>query len=109
MWKATRSWLVYAFSTPPNRSAVSLTSVYVGYFSPPLNTRCSRKCAIPFSSGRSVRAPASNATSAVSARVPGTSTRWTGSPLVGTVVVAMRAIALPYSTSAAHRGCDLVG
>ena len=30
MWKATRSWLVYAFSTPPSRSAVSLTSLYVG-------------------------------------------------------------------------------
>src|SRR5918997_225284 len=33
--------------------------------------RCSRKWAIPFSSGRSVRAPASNATSTVSAPVPG--------------------------------------
>ena len=27
MWKATRSWLVYALSTPPSRSAVSLTSL----------------------------------------------------------------------------------
>ena len=30
---------------------------------------------MPFSSGRSVRAPASNATSTVTARVPGRSTR----------------------------------
>ena len=36
---------------------------------------------MPFSSGRSVRAPASNATSTVTARVPGRSTRYSGSPL----------------------------
>src|SRR5215218_10041805 len=35
---------------------------------------------MPFSSGRSVRAPASNATRTVRARVPGISTRWMGSP-----------------------------
>ena len=46
-----------------------------------MNTRCSRKWAIPFSSGRSVRAPASKATSTVTARVPGRSTRYSGSPL----------------------------
>ena len=36
---------------------------------------------MPFSSGRSVRAPASKATRTVRARVPGISTRWIGSPL----------------------------
>ena len=35
---------------------------------------------MPFSSGRSVRAPASNATSTVVARVPSISIRWTGRP-----------------------------
>ena len=35
---------------------------------------------MPFSSGRSVRAPASNATRTVVARVPSISMRWTGSP-----------------------------
>ena len=80
MWKATRSWLVYALSTAPIHSAASLTSRYVGYFSPPLNTRCSRKWAIPFSSGRSVRAPASKATRIVTARVPSTAIRYSGIP-----------------------------
>ena len=36
---------------------------------------------MPFSSGRSVRAPASNATRTVAARVPSSSTRWMGRPL----------------------------
>src|SRR5215212_8457441 len=36
---------------------------------------------MPFSSGRSVRAPASNATRTVTALVPGRSTRYSGSPL----------------------------
>src|SRR3954452_18099747 len=36
---------------------------------------------MPFSSGSSVRAPASKATSSVVARVPTSSTRWTGRPL----------------------------
>src|SRR5436190_2336266 len=36
---------------------------------------------MPFSSGRSVRAPASKATSRVTARVPSSPTRWTGRPL----------------------------
>ena len=40
---------------------------------------------MPFSSGRSLRAPASNATSAVSARVPGSAMRWIGRPLAGDV------------------------
>ncbi len=35
---------------------------------------------MPFSSGRSVRAPASKATSAVTARVPSSCTRWIGRP-----------------------------
>ncbi len=47
---------------------------------------------MPFSSGRSVRAPASNATRTVSARVPGIAMLWTGRPLVGTVVVLMVAM-----------------
>jgi len=37
--------------------------------------------AIPFSSGRSVRAPASKATRMVVARVPSSATRWIGRPL----------------------------
>src|SRR4051812_29553366 len=36
---------------------------------------------MPFSSGRSVRAPASNATRMVVARVPSSATRWIGRPL----------------------------
>jgi hypothetical protein len=36
---------------------------------------------MPFSSSRSVRAPASKATRTVTARVPGKSTRYSGSPL----------------------------
>ena len=48
---------------------------------------------MPFSSRRSVRAPASNATSTVVARVPGSSMRWIGSP-EGIVDVSMRAIPL---------------
>ena len=35
---------------------------------------------MPFSSGRSVRAPASKATSTVVARVPSSSTWWMGRP-----------------------------
>src|SRR4051794_12634304 len=57
------------------RSAVSLTARWSEYFSPPLNTRCSRKWAMPFSSGRSVRAPASKASRRVAAWVPGSGTR----------------------------------
>src|SRR3954463_2557768 len=60
------------------RSAVSLTAWWLANFSPPLNTRCSRKWAIPFSSGLSVRAPASNASKRVVARVPGMGTRCSG-------------------------------
>src|SRR3954451_10814193 len=60
------------------RSAVSLTAWWLANFSPPLNTRCSRKWAIPFSSGLSVRAPASNASNRVVARVPGMGTRCSG-------------------------------
>src|SRR3954467_7187323 len=60
------------------RSAVSLTAWWLANFSPPLNTRCSRKWAIPFSSGRSVRAPASKASNRVVARVPGMGTRCSG-------------------------------
>ena len=53
---------------------------------------------MPFSCGRSVRAPASNATSTVSARVPGSATRCTGSPFAGTVVVVTWPSGLsPYS------------
>ena len=50
---------------------------------------------MPFSSGRSLRAPASNATSTVSARVPASAMRWMGSSLAETVVVWMLAIAPP--------------
>ncbi len=50
---------------------------------------------MPFSSGRSLRAPASKATSTVSARVPGSSMRCSGSPFWGTVLVLRRAIRLP--------------
>src|SRR3954447_12582389 len=39
---------------------------------------------MPFSSGRSVRAPASKATRIVVARVPSSATRWIGSPLGAT-------------------------
>ena len=39
---------------------------------------------MPFSSGRSVRAPASKATSSVVARVPSSATRWTGRPFGAT-------------------------
>jgi hypothetical protein len=39
---------------------------------------------MPFSSGRSVRAPASKATRIVVARVPSSATRWIGRPLVAT-------------------------
>src|SRR5918911_559349 len=39
---------------------------------------------MPFSSGRSVRAPASNATRIVVARVPSSATRWIGRPLGAT-------------------------
>ena len=49
---------------------------------------------MPFSCGRSLRAPASKATSTVSARVPGSAMRWIGRPLPATVVVWMLAIAL---------------
>ncbi len=45
---------------------------------------------MPFSSGRSLRAPASKATSTVSARVPGSAIRWIGSPLEAVVVVSIR-------------------
>src|SRR5262245_46943152 len=48
---------------------------------------------MPFSSGRSVRAPASKATSTVVARVPGISIRWIGSP-EGSVEDSMRAMYL---------------
>src|SRR3954447_20030014 len=47
---------------------------------------------MPFSSGRSVRAPASKATSRVTARVPSSATRWTGRPL-SRVSVAISGIA----------------
>ncbi len=47
---------------------------------------------MPFSCVRSVRAPASNATSAVSARVPGSPMLYTGSPFAATVVVEISAI-----------------
>ena len=47
---------------------------------------------MPFSSGRSVRAPASKATSTVRARVPGIAMLWTGSPFAGTVMVSIVAI-----------------
>jgi hypothetical protein len=40
---------------------------------------------MPFSSARSVRAPASNATSAVAARVPGMLRRTSGSPVSNVV------------------------
>src|SRR5207245_8644448 len=58
----------------------------------PLNTRCSRKWAMPFSLGRSLRAPASNATRIVSARVPGIEMRWTGRSLPATTVLVMMAM-----------------
>src|SRR5665213_1747370 len=45
------------------------------------------KWAIPCSAGRSERAPASKATSAVNARVPGTDTRWIAMPLAAVIVV----------------------
>src|SRR3954466_14986653 len=48
---------------------------------------------MPFSSGRSVRAPASKATSSVVARVPSSSRRWTGRPLPA-VEEVMRGMAL---------------
>src|SRR6059036_367482 len=70
---------------PPIRSAVSLTARWSENFSPPLNTMCSRKWAIPFSSGRSVRAPASKATSTVTARVPGIRRRTSGRPVASVV------------------------
>src|SRR6184192_1314501 len=82
-------------------SAARLTSRYVGYFSPPLNTRCSRKWAMPFSSGRSVRAPASKATRIVVARVPGRATRCSGRPL-GRVELVM--CGTPVSLRLAVRG-----
>src|SRR3954462_4520217 len=87
--------------TPPIRSAVSLTALWSANFSPPLNTRCSRKWAMPFSSGRSVRAPASKATSRVTARVPSSATRWTGRPL-SRVSVAISGIVANGSDRAVH-------
>ncbi len=42
---------------------------------------------MPFSAARSVRAPASNATRIVVARVPGIAIRWMGSPLAAVLVV----------------------
>ncbi len=42
---------------------------------------------MPFSSARSLRAPASNATSTVRARVPPSATVDTGNPFSGTVLV----------------------
>ncbi len=48
---------------------------------------------MPFSSGRSVRAPASKATSTVVARVPGISIRWMGSP-EGSEELSIRAMLL---------------
>ena len=50
---------------------------------------------MPFSSGRSLRAPASKATRTVSARVPGSATRWICSPLAATVLVGAEAISQP--------------
>ena len=47
---------------------------------------------MPFSSGRSLRAPASKATRIVRARVPGTAMRWMRRPL-GAVVVVISVIA----------------
>ena len=45
---------------------------------------------MPFSSARSVRAPASKATRIVVARVPGSAMRWTGRPLGAVVVRGLR-------------------
>src|SRR5918995_20194 len=55
---------------------------------------------MPFSSGRSVRAPASKATSTVVARVPSISIRWIGRP-EGRVEDSIRAIFLSNQAAAA--------
>ena len=51
---------------------------------------------MPFSSGRSVRAPASKATRTVVARVPGDGARWMGRPLASgsELMTGMATIAL---------------
>ncbi len=50
---------------------------------------------MPFSCGDSLRAPASKATSTVSARVPGSAMRWIGSPFSGTVLVLTFVMSAP--------------
>src|SRR5688500_16049547 len=65
---------------------------------------------MPFSSGRSVRAPASKATSTVTARVPGRATRWSGRPLASVEVAisgtdrAYPALQIPLQAAAFPRG-----
>src|SRR3954453_13595154 len=64
---------------------------------------------MPFSSGRSVRAPASNATRTVIARVPGRSIRCIGRPL-GSVVLSIFAMLPRYRCGGsphAERGAGL--
>src|SRR3954462_15783087 len=102
--------------TPPIRSAVSLTALWSANFSPPLKTRCSRKWAMPFSSGRSVRAPASKATRAVTARVPSMFSFTSGRP-VSRVVVSVEIIGAtlargrrrPYGRGGGRRPSQVTG
>ena len=58
---------------------------------------------MPFSSGRSVRAPASNATRTVTARVPGRSTRYSGSPLGSVEEWILAMAAQPWDAAARYR------
>lgn len=62
---------------------------------------------MPFSSGDSLRAPASNATSTVIARVPGNAIEWIGRPLDATVLDVIVAITrtLEGPTAIPARGC----
>ena len=58
---------------------------------------------MPFSSGRSVRAPASNATSAVTARVPSMFRRTRGRP-VSRVVVSVEIMGLTLASGEGGQG-----